>query len=274
MHEIINLNEKKDQLYYSVAFFLYIICRVAVRLLIGKKRRNDYFLKKKIGVGTFFPSKTHIFSKNGIKACVRRNTDDYLLLFVPREQELFPHLKLFKNEVFVDVGANVGFYTLRSSTLYPNNTVIAIEAHPKTFNAMKKNVIEINNFKNVILVNKAVYHSKDKIKLYDHGGFAGHSSFYRTSNKSVLIDCDTLDNILSENKIQKANVIKMDIEGAEIDALSGAKKTLSQCRKIIVEAHFNNLQKIVLILSENNFSTEILSEGTYVIGSKGLDDQS
>ena len=61
-----------------------------------------------------------------------------------------------ENETFVDVGANIGSYSLRVANDNKNKgvEVVAIEAHPENFKALRRN-IQINNFRNVKTINKA-----------------------------------------------------------------------------------------------------------------------
>jgi FkbM family methyltransferase len=207
---------------------------------------------------------------NGVKAHARRNSGDFELLFIPREKDILSNLELKKNEVFVDIGANVGFYTLRLAGLYPNNKIISIEAHPDTFKALEKNILEINHLTNVVLVNKAVFHSQDKIKFYQHDGYSGNSSIYWKLGKSITIDADTLDNIITSDFINEKLVMKMDIEGAEVDALKGANESLKNCRKILVEIHGDNLEKVKKILQNHGFEiSSLITDGEqFVIGSK------
>jgi FkbM family methyltransferase len=74
------------------------------------------------------------------------------MLFISREQEVKRHLVMRENETFVDVGANVGSYSLMVLKEYKDRAVkvIAIEAHPENYKALLRN-IRCNNFENVIL---------------------------------------------------------------------------------------------------------------------------
>ena len=82
------------------------------------------------------------------------------------------------------------------------------------------------------------------------------------------IECDTLDNILGE---QRVDVMKIDIEGAEVSALEGATHILKKLRKIIVEVHGVNFDKVMQILDDtHNFKCETIETRImkYIIGSK------
>ncbi len=254
----------------------YIVYRVWIRLLLGKNKRNQYFNKHCINWEHFIKM-GHKIEMNGIKGIPRKNTDDYIQLFYGREQELIPHLKFFKGETFLDVGANVGYHTLKSATAYGKDIkVIAIEAHPETYKALCRN-IACNGFKNIIAINKAVSDKKGIITLYDDidiDGYlnSGHATLlleqksnFKSSKLSNVLS-DTLDNILKEHNISSVDVLKMDIEGAEIQALGGSMNTLKKLRKIIVEIHDNNSEPVRSIIQNNDFYIETV--GPYVIGYK------
>jgi FkbM family methyltransferase len=85
---------------------------------------------------------------------------------------------------------------------------------------------------------KALWSSKCKLKLYTASTFTGHSSIRSIalkkpfSGKCVKVQADTLDNIIKDLGIDRVDVLLMNIESAEFEALKGAKKALKKCRKI------------------------------------------
>ena len=85
-----------------------------------------------------------------------------------REKSVLSNIDLHKNETFLDVGANVGNYTLRVAHKYKDNEVriISIEANPETYRALCRN-IDCNNFKNVKTICKAVTDHKGSVAMYD-----------------------------------------------------------------------------------------------------------
>jgi FkbM family methyltransferase len=253
-----------------------------LRIKMGKKKRDDYLTTRRLSPIDFLPERTYVM-ENGVKAIPRRNTCDFQMLFISREQEVKRHLVMRENETFVDVGANVGSYSLIVSKEYKERAVkvIAIEAHPGNYRALLRN-IRCNKFENVIIpINKAVSDHKGIANLYERsldGSRAGSdvyslfdtlvhpSNTFLPNGKTLQIECDTLDNILAGYNV---DVMKIDIEGAEVLALKGATNTLKNLRKIIVEIHGDNFEKVNEILERSKFDLESSKEAMqYIIGSK------
>jgi len=223
------------------------------------------------------------YSINSINALPRKGTDDFYMFYIPRERELLLHLVMHKGEIFVDVGANVGYYSLKIAKEYSSEgvTIIAIEAHPGNYNALSKN-IELNNFRCITAINKAVSDHKGIVTLYERvdprnrirsefyslsNSFIHESNFVRPEGGSLEIECDTLDNILGEHRV---DVMKIDIEGAEVSALEGASSILKRLRKIIVEVHGSNFDKVMQILNTHDFKCEPIETPVmnYIVGTK------
>jgi FkbM family methyltransferase len=269
-------------LFVHYAKVRYIIYRVFLRLKLGKQKRNKYLKEKGIVIDDFLPERT--YSINGFKVILRKGSNDFSMFCLPREEEIVNSVKLNANETFVDVGANVGAYTLKIASDYKSKgiKVIAIEAHPVNYKALCKN-IDINKFRNVYPINKAVSDHKGIVTMYErkflkriqpewytiHETISGHQLDKRYS---IEVESDTLDAILDNYKV---DFIKIDIEGAEVEALKGATNTLDRLRKIIVEIHENNFDKVKHILEDHNFEIEIItnkiekSEG-FVVGTKKM----
>ena len=89
--------------------------------------------------------------------------------------------------------------------------------------------------------------------------------FNISNGKSVEIACNTLDNIMFD---YRPDVVKIDIEGAEVLALRGATNILQRVRKIIVEIHGENLEPVKEILESFDFNIEISPGVQYVVGTR------
>lgn len=272
----------------SLSFFLkyarcrYIFFRLLLRIRMGKRKRDEYLKKLRLSPIDFLPERPYAM-KNGAKAIPRKGTKDFYMLFVAREQDIGSHLAMKENETFVDVGANVGSYTLSAAKQYEDKGVkiIAVEAHPDNYRALRRN-IQINNFGNVKTINKAVSDYRGNVTIYErsHDGSRVDSDLYSLYDTTFLaqnnilhpggnllqLQCDTLDNMLLD---QRVDVMKIDIEGAEVMALKGALNTLKKLRKIVVEIHGDNNSIVQRILLEHDFDVQNTVE-QHVVGSKKL----
>lgn len=149
------------------------------------------------------------------------------------------------NMIFVDVGANQGEFTLFAAKRLHQGIVLAFEPQEQMFELLQKNV-EMNNFSNVRLFKyglgngegcAALYTSLDTT-LHDgwhEGLFTLYPSDYR-NNFVQTIPLKRLDTVLLENGIDRVDIIKIDVEGAELFVLQGAEKLLELNRpKLLLE---------------------------------------
>ena len=174
---------------------------------------------------------------------------------------------ILKEGVAMDIGANCGMFTIYlAKMLGDNGKVISIEPERRNITLLKKNV-ELNKLKNVSIIEKGVYSKKGKMTFYlDDFGTGGHSLLKEDVKKKEIIRIDTIDNIIKSLNIKKINIIKMDVEGVEIDALKGAEKTIKKSRpKIIFEAvKEEEKKKIENFLSQYNYKVRKIGEWNYV----------
>jgi FkbM family methyltransferase len=121
----------------------------------------------------------------------------------------------------VDVGANIGYYTMLAARRVKK--VYAIEPDKKCFEILKKN-IEENNLKNVVLINKAASDKKEKKYLIRDEKNQGNSKIIDKNGEIVF--AETLDNMLVNE--QYISLIKIDVQGWEPEVIEGAKKTIKR----------------------------------------------
>ena len=121
-------------------------------------------------------------------------------------------------DVFVDVGANVGYDTLLGSSLVGSRgQVIAIEASPTTFDELKKN-IALNNSTNIRTVNAAVSDRVGKLDLFDMSARnrgAATTLAGRGGKLIASVDALPLGQILTPTEMRGVRLVKIDVEGAE-----------------------------------------------------------
>jgi FkbM family methyltransferase len=142
---------------------------------------------------------------------------------------------------FIDVGANMGLYTLFAARkVGPHGVVVAIEPSSREFARLKAH-IELNRLANVRLLQVAVSNCRGEADLlvateeksgHNTLGAFGYDSVTPQGNERVPVE--RLDDIVQQEELQRVDVIKMDIEGAEFLALQGATRTLSQFRPVLL----------------------------------------
>lgn len=142
--------------------------------------------------------------------------------------------------VVVDIGAHIGYYTLLFARLVGDRgKVYAFEPEPSNFNLLKQN-IEINGYKNVALIQKAVSNENGITRLYLSEINTGAATIIGTENDSQYIEIETttLDDFLM-NSEEEIDFIKIDIEGAESRAIEGMTSLLSRCEDLNIITEFN-----------------------------------
>ncbi len=156
-------------------------------------------------------------------------------LYEPEVTELFRKL-LHKGMTVVDVGANIGWFTLLSASIIgTSGTVIAYEPEPDAFSLLSKSV-KLNEFANVKAIQKCVADSTRSMELYlATQNLGGHSIVSQVGNSSITVNSVTLDETLSGMGINRIDIMKIDAEGAEPQVIKGCVSHLSDVRNIIME---------------------------------------
>jgi FkbM family methyltransferase len=141
-----------------------------------------------------------------------------------------------KGDIIFDVGAHHGFYTiLMALWTGSEGKVIAFEPSVHNFKILQKN-IEMNNLKNVILINKAVGSSDEKVSISDDR----NATVIKKRTFLQEVEMTFLDQFLNYTP----NFIKIDVEGYETEVLKGAEKILKNKPRIDLELHVNELKHL------------------------------
>lgn len=208
--------------------------------------------------------------ENGAKVVIPKSRT-FRLQPQPHER----YFKVNKGDTVLDVGACIGEFAVPAGIeVGEEGKVIALEPDPQNLAKLYAN-ITINKLQDTTqVVEKAAWNRKETLELYKADRIGHHSliSFDEGTpgGKSVEqigeidVQADKLDNIISELGVDKIDFFKMDIEGAELEALEGAGQALSISEKCVIEAnHIRGGQKtskfVNKILEENGFTTKISS---------------
>lgn len=142
-------------------------------------------------------------------------------------------------DVFVDIGANIGYYTVLASRIVgERGKVFAIEPDPENFFILEKNV-KFNSCNNVVLIKAAVSDVTGKTKLFLSDYNKGQHQTYDSGEGRESIEVNTIkmDDFFQNIFCKRIDLVKMDIEGEEFKALRGMSNLLRQgvIKKIITE---------------------------------------
>lgn len=138
---------------------------------------------------------------------------------------------LRSGDTFVDLGANIGYYSLMAAALVgPSGSVIGFEARPDNVFLARLSVRE-NGFRNVTLHNTAVADRNSTLRMHapEHTSLSKVVDWSVAMEESfVCIPAVALDDALRDT--DRVDVLKMDIDGGEVRALEGMRGLLARCR--------------------------------------------
>lgn len=174
-------------------------------------------------------------------------------ILIDRMYEQLPEFDVKNQNVIIDIGANIGLYSLLAAKSNRNCKVFSFEPNPDTYKRFEYN-IRLNNIENIYPYKLAV------------SDFNGLSYFKKSKNtwvskitdskdmETIEVDTITLDEIIKDNSIEIIDLLKIDVEGSELNVIKGSTNTIKIVKKIILEYHSKELQKNCLdILDENGF---------------------
>jgi FkbM family methyltransferase len=167
-----------------------------------------------------FDGPGHIFWKKGLTEPETRNLVDRLLT---------------SGAVMFDVGAYVGQFSLVAAQL-GYSRVYAFEPTPSVFRQLQRNVT-LNGCNNVTCVSTALSDHIGTMRFYTYPGSADQNSLWPlhpTMARSFEVPVTTIDAVVSEQALERIDVIKIDVEGNELAVLLGAGATLKELRPTLI----------------------------------------
>lgn len=220
-------------------------------LYLMHRRIYDRILKKMFPPGMLEIRKARI---NGYEMFVLVNEDvgraiKYFHKYEKAETEFITSAIEQGGKVYIDVGANIGYFTLLLASMAKDAVVHSFEPIPTNFHILALNV-EMNQFRNVVLNNRAVGSEKRFSSEFSVAQDSAYSSFRDTKRKveidRIEVSVITLDEYIYEKGIGKVDFIKIDVEGAEKMVLDGAKRLLRDKnrhpRMMMIELYDDNLK--------------------------------
>ncbi len=211
------------------------------------KPLNNFYVK-------LLPS-NHQYAKNTKRKAFRNNVwfeldisdyMDYIVYFGIDAENRTPLTKIIMNNAIIfDIGTNIGETLLlfaRTNTLGRN---YGFEPVPYLYKRAEKN-ISLNDFSNIILNNIALSNVEEELYFelpnnFNSGGINMHKQAKKQDMQKVL--ATTIDTYVTQHQISTIDLIKIDVEGFEMNVLEGGYNSIKKYKPVLfIELSENNLQ--------------------------------
>ena len=159
-----------------------------------------------------------------------------------------------RGEVFVDIGSFEGGYVLFTHNNFKE--IVAVEPSPENLDVLKEN-LRLNGIRNVKVVNKAVSSLRDKIRLYLAENPYNSSTVFKT-DRYVEVETITLDELLEP--YNTVDLVKIDVEGAELDVIRSGANQLHKVKNVVVEVRNQYEDEIDKIFASLGFRKCVLED--------------
>ncbi|MEM4479554.1 MAG: FkbM family methyltransferase [Candidatus Methanomethylicaceae archaeon] len=236
-----------------LAYCEYVFFRVFSRMLLGKRKRDELIIKGKLNFDQIM-SKHFMNRFTGfIKPLNKREAFtfyDGFYYVIPLddtgilEEVKKVYIKPKENYIVIDIGAHYGFYTVYVSRIVgTNGLILSFEPHPNNYKRLLMN-LRLNDVSNVKTFNIALGEFNGKTRLYIHSLSVGHSIHFK-SKDYVTVELVKLDTIVERLNLKKVDLIKIDVEGAELDVLKGASNVIERFKPSLTIAAYHFPEEIV-----------------------------
>lgn len=187
--------------------------------------------------------------------------------------DLLPTLE--SDDVFYDIGANVGLYTCFGGKKTTEGTVVAFEPHPLNVERIEENV-ELNGV-TAKMCEVALSEDDGSASLEmdeDVTGVVGNVSKESNGEEKIQVPIELRsgDEMVERGEIPVPDVVKIDVDGGEADVVRGLSETLSHadCRRIYCEIHPGALEEYGATAEEVH---EVLEKAEFELETIGVDHQ-
>lgn len=249
----------------------YKFLRLIDVILKISKRKKNYYLKDKLYLKKFHDTNFAVYTNREIHSHI------YFESFEPFVTKIILDL-VKENDICLDVGANIGFYScLIGKRIGLNGRIYAFEPVDYNIRNIELNK-SLNGLKNIKIINKGLG-DKNEIKelniFPEESMLTAHNSFVMNETlsdniifKKKNVEIITVDDWIYKEEIKKVDFVKVDIEGYEYFFFHGAKNLLKMSPIIIFEHNIDRLKKLKII--ENDFKSLFSNYSTYFITENGL----
>lgn len=191
-------------------------------------------------------------TKNGPLWVPTRDGMDFTPLLAEQDRKIYGDVH--PGDVVIDAGANIGDFT-RTALNAGAALVVAVEIAPDTLDALRRNMADEIAAGKVIVYDKGVSDSDSTMMLTTATGFgSGLDSVFddgRAREDAVEVQLTTIDKIVEELNLPHVDLIKLDVEGAEVPGVVGASRVIERDKpRLVFDAENFRQSDIDRILEE------------------------
>ncbi len=205
------------------------IIRERIKLIYYNKRIKNYYFS--IKEGRYWTKATEGWSISTLSP----------LYFIVKDIQRYERFyKVAEGNIVIDAGANEGVLSLiYSKKVKKSGKVFSFEPDSINLKRFRANVKLNENVSNIYVLEKALWNITDEIYFYEAGNVASSVFPGKEKMKQKSISSITIDDFVHSRNIEKLDFVKMDIEGAEIEALKGAVNSLAKFRPHLAIASYH-----------------------------------
>lgn len=207
------------------------------------------FLRSKLSGNVWLPFLLPIYIRHKgkrVRIVLSNKSDFYVLreIFVDKVYDASFCFKSASVQTIVDLGSNIGLSVVYFACEYPEAQIFAYEPDPRAFRVLTQNAEQFSN----VQCSSAAVTDKDGTVDFFLGGKRSISSSTQKRNlpqEKILVQSKTLSSIMSEHNLSRVDILKMDVEGAEMRILEHMSESgiLDAISCIVAEVHPNLMQQ-------------------------------
>lgn len=252
MRTLYRFKHNVDDIYEHITlrdwkFLKYVILKNVYKSLNFENKHKDLLSK--------YSNETSLayLSKYNLKI-IRRRFDALGEILFDKQYLDLPKFLPKNSQVVFDIGANIGEYSLIASRLVgEDGKVISVEPNPRSYSILSQNVL-LNGLTNTKPLNMVVSDtSGEKITLYEYDlpTVTTINKMNTDFNYSFEVESITIDDLVTKLELDSVDIVKIDVEGAELFVLLGSKETIKRDKpKIMVEVHSKKIRERIIKLLE------------------------
>lgn len=168
---------------------------------------------------------------------IRENVGDYLTLKEILIAEVYGGLRQRLGECrrIIDLGANIGLATLYFAAKFPHSRILSVEPEPSNFGMLVRNSRQLANEGRCVPLQAAVWHEDSSLDLLNPAD--DHYAFVFGEKRGGAVRAMSMTSILESSGFETVDLLKVDVEGAEVELFRGCLDWLPRVRALAVEFH-------------------------------------